>query len=150
VKRIIAIDPGQTTGWASGVIEDKKLVDIKHGYDRWKDWALRFHDVMIHGEHFNIVVYESWLLRRSSALQLVGSDMQSSQCIGAFKMSCWLAQDSGLGVDIVTQHPKDKSEANIRMEVAGIQMPKSDVEHDRDALRHLYLYCFRKGIEVPQ
>lgn len=146
-KRIIAFDPGHETGWARGVIEDGALTDVHHGWAPWKALSLAFHRTMT-DDPYDIVVYESWLLRASAAKALLGSDMQPSQGIGAIRLCCWLAQEGGHPVEIVVQHPKHKTPADALIKYHGLTLPSSEVEHNRDALRHLYYYCFTNDIEV--
>lgn len=146
-KTIIAIDPGHETGWATGVIEDREFHLERHAWHPWKHFALGFHKRMME-DPYDIVVYESWILRAKEAKSLVGSDMQSSQAIGAMKLSVWLAQQAGARVELVTQHPANKTPANAWIEKFGLWLPKSEVEHNRDAIRHLYFYAVVHNLEV--
>ncbi len=148
-KRIIALDPGHQTGWARGVIRDNVLTDVVHGWSPWKDLSLALHKTMTGESPYDIVIYETWLLRASSAKELLGSDMQSSQGIGCIRMCCWLAQLNGHHVQIETQSPAQKKVADALLAKHGVTLPRSEVEHNRDALRHLYLYCYLNKIEVP-
>ncbi len=148
MKRIIAFDPGHQTGWARGVIRDNVLTEVAHGWAPWKDLSLAFYRTMT-TDPYDIVVYESWLLRMTAAKELLGSDMQPSQGIGVIRFCCWLAQEAGHFVDIVVQSPAQKKVADALMAKYGRTLPRSEVEHNRDALRHLYLYCYTNKIEVP-
>lgn len=143
--KIMAIDPGVSTGWAIGVVdtEAKTCYLDKHGWTPWQEFVLTFHHRMVGDDPFPTVIYESWLLRKNKALTLAGSDMPSSQCIGAIRLSCWLA-----GAMMVVQHPDHKTPANAWIKAKGLYLPESDVEHNRDAIRHLYYYCITNDIEV--
>ena len=134
---IIAIDPGHETGWATGVIHDDGHLEITgHGWTPWKEFVLAFHRSKV---PYDTIVYESWRLRRAEALALSGSDMQSSQAIGAIKLTAWIKD-----IRLVTQEPSDKATANRWLSAAGINLPTGPVEHNRDALRHLYYYYFKQ------
>lgn len=143
---IIAIDPGIETGYAIGSVDDNKLTLVKHGWSPWKAFVLAFHERMME-DPYDVVVYESWLLQASKAKQMIGSDMQSSQAIGAIHLSTWLAMRAGHKVKLVTQHPAHKTPANAWIQKLGLYLPTSEVEHNRDGIRHLYYYCIKEGIE---
>lgn len=148
--RIIALDPGHQTGWARGVIEEGRLKDVVHGWSDWRSLSLALHKTMTGPEPYDIVVFEDWRLRASSAREMLGSDMQSSQGIGAIRLCCWLAMANGHPVIIEVQQPSHKAPANALIERYGLKLPKSEVEHNRDALRHLWYYCLTNNIEVTQ
>jgi hypothetical protein len=140
MKTVIAIDPGEMTGWARGVIGDGVCEVHAHGYTPWQDFVIALHDRMTGDEPYDVVVYESWRLRRSSALDLVGSDLQSSQCIGAIKLGCWLAQKNGRVVRVRNQEPAIKNIIDS-MKGGTDYLPKSDKEHNKDAVRHFWFYA---------
>ena len=135
---ILAIDPGIETGYAVGRINGKGKLDVlKHGWMPWKEFVVSLHNSTVDYDTF---VYESWRLRAKEARSLIGSDLQSSQCIGAIKLVAWTR-----GIRLVTQEPSDKPTANKWIAAAGIDLPRSEVDHNRDALRHLYYYAFKNG-----
>jgi hypothetical protein len=158
MSRIIAIDPGEMTGWAIGRIQDtliergipgaevpvKELVLEQFGYDPWKVFVMNLANVQEGEDPFGTIVYESWRLRPQNAKQLVGSDFPSSQCIGAIKLAGWRS-----GAQLVTSEPSNKPVIDRQMGGAEIYLPKRDtVEHYRDAVRHLYWYAVNKeGID---
>ena len=130
------------TGWARGTITDG-VVDIEaHGYTPWQDFVIAFYHRM-NDDPYDTVVYESWRLRKSSAMELVGSDLQSSQCIGAIKLSCWLAQQSGRVVRVRNQEPAIKNIIDSMKGGTGY-LPKSDKEHNKDAVRHLWYFAVKE------
>ena len=135
-EHILAIDPGHETGWARGMILNDRLTVTGHGWTPWKEFVMALYNTK---EEYDTIVYESWRLRAAEARSLIGSDLQSSQAIGAIKLVAWTR-----GIKLVTQEPSDKSTANRWIAAAGITLPKSDVEHNRDALRHLYYYYFNQ------
>ncbi len=139
--RIIAIDPGEMTGWAIGTIEDGKLTLEQFGYDPWKQFVVNLAKVQAGDDPFGTIVYESWRLRPQNAKQLTGSDFPSSQCIGAIKLSAWTS-----GAALATSEPSNKPVIDRQMGSADAYLPKRDtVEHYRDAIRHLYWYAVNKA-----
>jgi hypothetical protein len=139
---IMAIDPGVQTGYAVGRISDKgKLLVLKSGWLPWKEFVLQLQGSVVDYDTF---VYESWRLRLKESRSLVGSDMQSSQCIGCIKLVAWTR-----GVKLVTQEPSDKVTANAWIKAHGHELPTEPVEHSRDALRHLYYYFYKEHHDQP-
>ena len=150
--RVISFDPGEQTGVAVGVIEDGRVVVEHHGWDRWVDAAYRYKRG---ADDFDHCVYESWLLTKRGAKNLLGSDMPWSQFIGMMKMISW-----DHGTDLTRQEPADKYWLDAVMGGTDY-LPKSEVEHNRDALRHLFIYAIRnhgvatfqyetRTVEVPR
>lgn len=147
--KILAIDPGEMTGWARGIVEDGQVTVEASGYAPWQEFVVTFAERMLGDEEkYTVVVYESWRLRKSSALDLVGSDLQSSQCIGAIKLACWLAQKDGHVVRVRNQEPAIKNVVDSMMGGTDY-LPKSDKMHPKDAVRHLYYYAItEEGVAV--
>ena len=146
--KIIAIDPGEMTGWARGTIEDGKVEIESHGYTPWQEFVIAFADRMEQPPMFDVVVYESWRLRKSSAMELVGSDLQSSQCIGAIKLSVWRAQQRGFAVRMRNQEPAIKNVIDA-MKGGTDYLPKSDKDHNKDAVRHLWYFAVKEEGVTP-
>lgn len=141
--RVIAIDPGVTTGWAIGEVDAAvgTLEVLQSGYTPWREFALMLHDAMTDdARRFQVVVYETWLLYRKNAMDLVGSRMESSQCVGCIWMATELARREGHRVTLLDQPAAFKKVIDGRMGGPDAYLPKSDVEHDRDALRHLWYW----------
>lgn len=148
-QNIIAFDPGEATGWATGVVEDGSLRVTGYGYDPWKVVLLRFARDMIgdDGPLYDQVVYESWRLRADVMKKLVGSDMQSSQFIGGMKLLVWWCQLVGhKPTQLHTNEPGNKPSIDAWMKAAGKgdYLPTSDKEHPRDAVRHLYFHAIKR------
>jgi hypothetical protein len=89
-------------------------------------------------------VYESWRLRAANAMALVGSDLPSSQCVGAIKMAAWHSNTF-----ICTSEPSNKPVIDSFMGGTDYLPARDQVEHYRDALRHLYWYAAFKE-KVPR
>jgi hypothetical protein len=146
--RVLALDPGERVGWATGVIDtgaEPFLEVSNHGISFLKDMALKLHEV---AGNYDVIVYETWRLRPNKAKAFIGNEFLSSQFIGMVRLCCWLNP----GVKIVPQGPNTKSTADryIAHHQPDIQrrldaMPKAhDDGHDGDALRHLAFYYYDK------
>lgn len=146
---VIAFDPGEMTGYATGIVEDGALRVTSYGYDPWKVVLLRFARDMFHpkGPKYDHVVYESWRLRADIMRALVGSDLQSVQFIGGMKALVWVVQlgilDGNYFSNLYTNEPGNKPSIDGWMSAAGKggYLPSSDKEHPRDAVRHLYYHA---------
>jgi hypothetical protein len=147
--RIIAFDPGEATGWAIGTLYDddtpKQLCIEAFGHDPWKKVSLEYDRAMRGDNPFDVVVYESWRLRRNKAKELIGSDMQPSQGIGIIKLGAWVS-----GARLITSEPMYKDVIDSMM--GGTEyLPKRDgVEHERDAVRHLCWAAVTKFNVAPE
>lgn len=138
--KVIAFDPGTTTGWATGYVLDDQLVVTNYGYDPWKDVALKYDNTQRNPDtKIDVMVYESFYLRKAKAMQLVGSDFPVIKFIGGVLVTSWAT-----GTTIVKQEPAHKPVIDQMMKGTGY-LPVSEVEHDRDALRHLYYWAATKG-----
>lgn len=152
MSRIIAFDPGEMTGWATGYTEEREdgvhLIVPSYGYHPWKVVVEVFDQAML--DHtppkYDQVVYESWRLRADKAKQLVGSDLQSSQCIGAIKKVVWRCQRLRQPVTLFTNEPGNKPAIDGWMDKAGKgdYLPRSDKEHPRDAVRHICFHAVKR------
>lgn len=145
--RVIAFDPGEQTGWARGVLHtetgradgyEPQLEVESWGYDPWKPTALAFYRTMTGEDPYDVVIYETWRLRKDKALELAGSDMQSSQFIGCVKLAVWVAQ-AVQPVRILSQGPNIKPIIDAwKGGTAYLPRDLEGKEHARDALRHLW------------
>jgi len=141
---IIAIDPGEMTGWARGSIEDGVVTIDAEGYTPWQEFVITFAERMDQDPPpYEVVVYESWRLRKSSAMELIGSDLQSSQCIGAIKLGVWRAQARGFVIRMRNQEPAIKNVIDA-MKGGTDYLPKADKEHGKDAVRHLWYFAVKE------
>lgn len=142
MKRIIAVDPGQETGWAIGQIDKKEgtfQVD-DFGHYPWKVFSMNYMNVMDGDQPFDIVVYESWRLRPEAAKEKIGSDFPEVQGIGIIKYGAWKRKS-----EIVTSEPQYKPVIDAQMGGKDYLPSRGGVEHHRDALRHLFWYAVNKG-----
>lgn len=158
--RVLAMDPGERVGWATGWIElpgdstphdhevsEPTLTIDTHGISFLKDMALKLHTV---AQEYDVIVYETWRLRADKARSFIGSEFLSSQFIGMVRLCAWLSPHTTL----VPQGPGTKKTADkyIAAHQPDIQrrldaLPKNhDDGHDGDALRHLAFFFFNKHV----
>lgn len=138
--KVLAIDPGERTGWAIGEIEDSKLTIVNQGVTPLKDFALKFHEV---AGDYDVVVYEWWRLRADVAKKMIGNDFLPSQLIGMIRLSAWLNPK----VKLVSYGPQVKTTA-IKVAPDWLKERKalSSEEHDKDALDLLYYYFWENFV----
>lgn len=137
--RVAALDPGEQTGYAFGRIEDDILTIESYGYLPWVQFCYRLYNTQLSDDPFRVIVYESWRLRKTK--ELYGSDLQSVQCVGQIKACAQWVEPHAV---LVTNEPAYKPVADRFMESYGIELPTGEVEHHRDAIRHLVHYAVTK------
>ena len=133
--RIVAIDPGEQTGYAFGRVLGKSLVIEDYGWLPWMQFCYRLFNTQNGDDPFKVIVYESWRLKKPK--ELYGSDLQSVQCVGQIKACAHWVKPSAI---LVTNEPSYKPVADGYMLKYGIELPTGEVEHHRDAVRHLVHY----------
>lgn len=146
-KRIIAIDPGEATGYAIGRI-DKKAKEFQietWGHDPWRVFSMNYMNVMLGDNPFEIVVYESWRLRPEAAKPLIGSDFPAVQGIGVIKYGAWHRK-----AELCTTEPSYKPIIDKQMGGKDYLPERDTVEHYRDAFRHLCWYAVNSAGIGPE
>lgn len=140
---IIAIDPGERVGWATGIVhpgDDPRLEITNQGVHALKDFALKLGESI---NKYDVVVYETWRLYPGFQKQMTGNDMQPSQLIGMIRYLTWITS----GVKLVSQGAQIKNTAMKTMpQEIKDRMEHSTEQHDKDALMHLWYYYFRRHI----
>lgn len=140
VERILALDPGERTGWAAGTWDGQQLTDIKQGVAALKDMALALGKRI---DTYDTVVYEVWRLYPHMARTMIGNDFQPVQFIGMVRYLAWLHPQ----IKLVSQGADIKNTALKTMPtVLSKRMKKSSEQHDQDALMHLWHYVWRTRI----
>lgn len=145
-RRVIAFDPGEQTGWAFADLSPAGIENLKFGYSPWKVAVSELLRAQLGENPFDAVVYESWRLRSTKAKELVGSDLQSSQCIGGIKLAAWHSN-----AFLISSEPSNKPVIDQMMGGTEYLPARDQVEHYRDAVRHLYWYAATKekiGLDV--
>jgi len=155
-KRVLWIDPGEKCGWARALVDDAgNWTELRHGITPWRKFVLALYKVQLTSAEseleagrwpvpYDLIGYEVFRLYRSHALQQIGSDMQTSQCIGAIRLIGWLsgARIASQGAS-VKRAARASSPAWLKDYLA--KFPKShDEAHDEDALLHLWQWTFAR------
>jgi hypothetical protein len=142
--KILAIDPGERVGWATGEVLDGELTVKTHGITALRDFAIKLAESF---GNYDVVVYETWRLTQKGARVSIGSDMQSSQLVGMIRLLAWLNPK----VKLVSQPPAAKSTAErtlpewLREKIA--KLPKAhDDAHDGDALLHIWKFYWERFV----
>ncbi len=127
--RILAIDPGERIGWNTAVITgapnhrrlNPKPATIEvgeYGILRLKDFAFAIEGLGsdkvpdLRPEHFDVVIFETWILTRKGAQDSVGSEMESSQGVGMLRSAVWRAPNHPR---LVRQAPRDMTTARLAL-----------------------------------
>lgn len=135
---VLSLDPGITTGWALGII-DEGLMKVSSGQDRWNELGLWNALYKIEPD---VVVYERFESR--GAVQ--GVELFSRNLIGVIELYWQLAKGADLPMMVYRQMPQDAiggywSDTLLRR----FSLYKSTTGgHANDAARHL-LRWFEKG-----
>lgn len=146
---VVAIDPGEKVGWASGCIQDSRLEILNHGISHLKPFALALAGRGVESGFprplhcYSVVIYERWRLAAYAAKEQIGSDMQSSQLVGMIRLLGWLHN-----VKLVSQDPKDmvigeRCAPQCVTEILATLPKAHDESHDGSALKHLAYYWYR-------
>lgn len=134
---LLAVDPGDTAGWAT--FEDGHLIDDGQisGAD---DFAQFCADAM--SSKIDTIVIEDYKLMPHKAQQQAGSRFQAVQQIGMLKLLAKV-----LGAKIVLQGP-DKYPIGLLL--AGKTMPKDHKKsHHVVAYAHGWYYLVQQGLVLP-
>lgn len=135
--KVIAIDPGERTGWARATVVDGVIGEPVHGVSALQDFALKLGQVI---SDYDVVIYETWRLYPHMARKMIGNDMQPSQLVGIIRYLGW----TNPGVKLVSQGANIKDYADKTMpEPWQERMAVASEEHDQDALRHLWYWYWR-------
>lgn len=142
--RIVAFDPGKTTGFAEAVVSDDGTIQEVKTYIL--EWERRFavyallYGILKEAPLPDTVVVEAFRLYEHRMKSQVGSDFPSVQVIGIIETYCF---EMGILERIVYQPASVLSRVTIP-DAFKEQIQKS--AHARDAFRHLrYYVVMRKG-----
>lgn len=140
--RIIAFDPGGTTGWAIVTIESGELRSIESGQGKYR--ALDLWTMLIsYAPHY--IVCETFRYRTQSR---AGLDLTSMKWIGVFELYC---QQTPGNCHLKMQEPSEGKGfwTDEKLKKAGLFIRGKP--HSRDAVRHLaYFLTFKAGSRMWQ
>lgn len=127
--KYISIDPGETVGYS--IWEDSKR--LTQGEKKTIDFLIMLEDII---DELDLIIYEGYALRRSSAKAMINNEFITSQVIGVIK---WLAYKAK--VETVKQSPAQKEFfTNNRLKKLGLY--DRGQQHARDSVRHALYYQF--------
>lgn len=140
---ILALDPGERTGWAIGkVTEAGELTVQGQGVLPVREMGMWLYETLVQEKDIDVLVYETWRLYPHMAKKMVGNDMQPSQVIGMARLCAWLG-----GQDLVTQGATIKKTAMKTMpDEIKMRFGLSTEQHDQDALMHLWHHYWSKYV----
>lgn len=156
--KILWIDPGGKTGWASYYCEE---ILGPHGVEyleeKWTVGELKTpahhkklkHLIELqHSEQDYTIGYESWQLRKKNGETLDNMDFQALEYIGVVKLT-WLEQNDIGPVKLVSQTPSERKFADQRkMQVFDLWSATSGMKDARSAAQHLLTYLI-KTVNYP-
>ena len=131
---VLAIDPGERVGFATGIIADGELEVTGQGVAPLQDFAIKLGKAIA---NYDTVVYETWRLRPDMARKMVGNDFQPVQLIGVIRYLGWLHPT----VRLKSLGPNTKVTGHkVMPPVLRERLAHSTEEHDQDALALLSYY----------
>ena len=134
MKRIVAFDPGLTTGVCSVLLDDNNKV--KELYSWTIDWDARFSQVQdaIKNHFPSVIVIERFRLYSQYAKHQINNAFPSVEMIGIITTMVYLFDPEAI---IVMQSASEISHVAIPPEYQEIVKAS---EHQRDAFKHLRLW----------
>lgn len=152
-ERVIALDPGERTGWASALVSENRISELQHGVLPQKEMAFQLAEWQAVGpigkddyppeaseRAFDVIVWETWRPRpkAGSMAWIQGDALLSAQHVGQIRFIGWLS-----GAKLVGHGPEKKTVALASMTgVLRARMEDCPEQHDADALLHLWLYAW--------
>lgn len=134
VESILALDPGESTGWCYLNIFDQ----MKAGT------APKDHEAvmrLIQDLQPNRVVYESFNLYPGKAQKLIWNSFYPCEVIGVIKLVCQIQ-----GIPVVVQAPPVKKYAGpLPQKFVDLSRTEKLTEHSKDACQHLCYYLRQVG-----
>jgi len=138
--KIVAFDPGITTGYASGVITDGKLGAVS-GQAKWKELDLY---LQLKFAQPRIIIYERFDFRRGqSRMELFPRNL-----IGVIHLYYQKRMAQGVPIDLFPQMPVEGKNYYTDAVLKSSKMYKVGNPHANDAMRHLlHWYTFGPGFK---
>ncbi len=150
-KRIVAIDPGRTTGVVIGTVGSQNSpteLRLLEAYEiHWPNRLITVDALfgnMLMGSalpavEIEAVVIESFHLYGNKASSQIGNEFPSVRVIGYVEMLCWQYH--------IDQLIKFQSASEIaRVQILPQHQQHLHSEHTKDAYKHFRLYCVKKGL----
>jgi len=143
-ERVIALDPGERTGWATASMDKDLLVLHDWGVEKRRQLAidLAHHQAVGVDRHptFDVITWEAWIPRQQNGSMdwIEGDKLLSARHVGHFELIAWL---SGARTKEYGANRKKGFQASMPPQLVEIQRGSSE-QHDKDALMHLWGYFF--------
>lgn len=140
IKKVCCFDPGITTGYVTGMIEDGKLGVIS-GQAKWSEIELYLE---LKSTKPDIIIYERFDYRSESAYGKHGNlsnvELFPRNLIGVINLYCQERESQGTPVDLYTQLPaqavgKKPFWTDTKLKAANVY--KVANPHANDAMRHM-------------
>ena len=159
MERIVAIDPGDSCGWALALSTDDSdsvyqagVLPFDEMCDRLNTWLTMGEGdwANFDGKAIDAVVIEDWRLREPEKFR--GSDMPTSQQLGALR---YIVRRFG-GYEAILLDPWVKKPIAGRLRANGIRAIRPDgltqemYEHCKDAQLLAYAYLMRRSLPAGQ
>lgn len=142
--KVHAFDPGITTGYASGIIQDGSM-GVVSGQAKWSEYQLF---LQLEFSHPDIIVYERFEYRSQKAYNVDNAELFPRNLIGVINLYCQKREaDNDPLVEVKEQMPsqvlgKKAYWSDDKLKAARVY--KVANPHANDAMRHL-LYWFQFG-----
>jgi len=153
---ILAIDPGETTGWSFMVWDTRYRLPMKiPEYEKLEEQTLERGQFAFYDEFENlistkepgVIVIEEFRIYSTKAKSLIGDDLKTSQTIGVMK---YIAKEYGVPVIMQSAGQAKKAFTMEKLTELGIDTSRADhIRHSQDALRHL-LYFIQFNCRKPK
>jgi hypothetical protein len=144
VGRVLALDPGETTGWAlfaEGLLVECGQWDTMNPADLADD-VVEVWNLYTGLEH---LVYEEYRIRGNRAKEHVGSEVLTIQHIGAVKV---VSSELGLPLTKQTAGMAKGFATDTKLRRWGLW--QTGLRHSNDAIRHqVYYHLFNAGRKQP-
>lgn len=149
-EHVIALDPGERCGWATGLMGLDSLEVTGYGTLRLQDMALalaKAQDVRYCGaarvtnaRQYGRIVWESWRPRRQNgSMDWIENDrLLSAQLVGQIRLIAWM---SGAETKEYSPTMKTGFQASMPPQLVELQELASE-QHPQDALMHLWGWFF--------
>ena len=142
-EEVIALDPGERTGYATAGMSRDLLVFRDYGTMQRREMALNLYNWQVRppGRRFDVIAWEAWVPRRNEAGEMdwiEGDKLLSPRHVGHFELIAWL---SGARTKEYGAEKKKHFQKSMAPQLVLLQRGASE-QHPKDALMHLWGYFF--------
>lgn len=142
-KAVLAVDPGGTTGWASGYYKGV-YPEFHSGEVRdWMEWCARVHSILMAGDFDWTVVVERYTVTSETAKKTRQYD--ALEIIGVLRYLCHLTE-----TPFVMQTPAEAKAFATDRKLHHMGWFTRGRGHANDAARHLLVYTAKAGLIDPR